>query len=113
MRTSAPHLHDMRISQHLRSLSYYSDDAEQVPEMKEPEQETSSGIKQDTVQQPRATDGLAPKISLVRDESTKDKSSHSITVVSCSFPAHGFNSTWANSFQLETILSCMMGRLIS
>jgi len=79
MRTSAPHLHDMRISQHLRSLSYYSDDAEQVPEIKEPEQETSSDVKQDTVQQPQATDCLAPKISLVRDESTKDKSSHSIT----------------------------------
>jgi len=81
MRTSAPHLHNMRISQHLRSLSYYSDDAEQAPDAKQPEQEPMLELKQDTSDPPQPQLGAsrAPEIRLTRDTSTEDKSSHSIT----------------------------------
>ena len=79
MRTSAPHLHNMRISQHLRSLSYYSDDAEQVPDTAQPDQEIISAAKQNTLEQSQPIASLAPKICLTRDGSTKEKSDHSIT----------------------------------
>jgi hypothetical protein len=79
MRTSAPHLHNMRISQHLRSLSYYSDDAEQVPGAHQPQQKPMVESKQDTLEQPQSGADSAPKICLKRDETTKDKSSHSTT----------------------------------
>jgi len=69
----------MRISQHLRSLSYYSDDAEQVPDAAQDEHEPPSDIKQNTMEQPQSAASLAPKICLTRDGSIKDKSSHSIT----------------------------------
>ena len=81
MRTSAPHLHNMRISQHLRSLSYYSDDGDQVPLPAQPDQATISETKQDTFvqSQPALSASLAPQVRLTRDTSTEDKSSQSIT----------------------------------